>query len=899
MTSSVAGPSRPGVTGSTAGSAGAVGVSNGSYEGGVVAPRRRAFGAQAQARGHVVSPTNSTLTLSSASTVPVPPVPPPKPNNGRPSSQSSSASSIRSPTPAAAAAVGGVGSGGLQIPSTSSASALPSSPPDQYDVTGMSPFGAGSSHRRSASFTVDGVNKAQAWLSTWAPRGEGRGRAFVNSTLNGVAGVASQVGQELHGAFGNFHVGSPSASAGGSTAPPGQLPGQQRGPSPSSSASPPPLLQTSSSDLGTSPSDPMVARSPPGPTHTSSTPTIPTTKRVLQPANMSRLGTSSPASPPPPGSNGYILRPSMSNPSSSSTLPSINHPQPSLAVHGRSHLNPNPQIRANSSGSNLLHGRTSSFGAHSPGSPSAVYGAGSGGLTRSDSQITGGLSMTGKGVGMPYKIGFQPAGVRYDRTEEYFTERKTLCEEREKDEGRLGRRWVKLVDLHFNPTTAPPEMAPGTAPTLPRSGSSTFSLSSVSDKRRSLMSIDGALDALRGPKEVWKGVKNNLDPRGGPAAEDIRKRAAEQTIVKWQDDAEAKKCFICLSSFSLSNRKHHCRLCGRVVCSLQPTPPALLAVQSQLSGQPATLTSPIPSLPPGMRKEKCSLLLVADWKTGRGEEVDEGFVGWMKIKDKESSQNGSPVSERRGSINSIRTASSSSTSPRKFNGNGGPVPQQPKEVQIKGVRVCRECWGTVSRKQRIADRERVSGFSRVYKALRSLQSDIEDLIPDFEEHMGILSSGDESAEPGKQVIKLHKQLLDLLAQYEHLSKRLSGAPSEEGSSQSTVQSAIARSSATFLAMQMVKLQALPRYQKRIAERKRQDLNAAIVQTTLTDLNGNGQPNGVNDPALMLQPLLEQEAQLEVMIADAHAQRKYEDGKALSQALTDIKAEITRITLSAI
>ena len=40
------------------------------------------------------------------------------------------------------------------------------------------------------------------------------------------------------------------------------------------------------------------------------------------------------------------------------------------------------------------------------------------------------------------------------------------------------------------------------------------------------MSIDGALDALKGPKEVWKGVKNNLDPRGGPAAEDIRKRGA-------------------------------------------------------------------------------------------------------------------------------------------------------------------------------------------------------------------------------------------------------------------------------------------------------------------------------------------------------------------------------------
>ena len=45
---------------------------------------------------------------------------------------------------------------------------------------------------------------------------------------------------------------------------------------------------------------------------------------------------------------------------------------------------------------------------------------------------------------MPYKIGFQPAGVRNDRTDEYVGERRATGEEREKNEGRLGRRWVKV-----------------------------------------------------------------------------------------------------------------------------------------------------------------------------------------------------------------------------------------------------------------------------------------------------------------------------------------------------------------------------------------------------------------------------------------------------------------------
>ena len=43
------------------------------------------------------------------------------------------------------------------------------------------------------------------------------------------------------------------------------------------------------------------------------------------------------------------------------------------------------------------------------------------------------------------------------------------------------------------------------------------------------------------------------------------------------------------------------------------------------------------------------------------------------------------------------------------------------------------------RKQRIADRQRMTGFARLYQALRSLQSEVEDTMPDFEEQMDILA----------------------------------------------------------------------------------------------------------------------------------------------------------------
>lgn len=46
----------------------------------------------------------------------------------------------------------------------------------------------------------------------------------------------------------------------------------------------------------------------------------------------------------------------------------------------------------------------------------------------------------------------------------------------------------------------------------------------------------------------------------------VKRRAHEQDVVPWVDEDLVKLCPSCARSFNLARRKHHCRLCGGVVC---------------------------------------------------------------------------------------------------------------------------------------------------------------------------------------------------------------------------------------------------------------------------------------------------------------------------------------------
>ncbi|CAD1479400.1 unnamed protein product [Heterotrigona itama] len=46
----------------------------------------------------------------------------------------------------------------------------------------------------------------------------------------------------------------------------------------------------------------------------------------------------------------------------------------------------------------------------------------------------------------------------------------------------------------------------------------------------------------------------------------VDRKAHERAVVPWIDDKDVKLCPICAKSFHVARRKHHCRLCGAVMC---------------------------------------------------------------------------------------------------------------------------------------------------------------------------------------------------------------------------------------------------------------------------------------------------------------------------------------------
>lgn len=148
-----------------------------------------------------------------------------------------------------------------------------------------------------------------------------------------------------------------------------------------------------------------------------------------------------------------------------------------------------------------------------------------------------------------------------------------------------------------------------------------------------------------------------------------------------------------------------------------------------------------------------------------------------------------------------------------------------------------------------------------------MEEEILDALPDFQEMMSTLSAPDAYLRPiPPETILLHKHLLALFSEYDIFTKQIRNYPCDSPSAQERVQLAIARQAGLFMAKEAGVLQLLPQVQKARHKRVRGSLGGgdktpSEVGSGIVPPDELGKPSD-DERAMMLQPLLEQEAQLE-------------------------------------
>lgn len=378
-----------------------------------------------------------------------------------------------------------------------------------------------------------------------------------------------------------------------------------------------------------------------------------------------------------------------------------------------------------------------------------------------------------------YRPGFQPKGTYRVRTDEFEAAR-----------SRKRTTSAGYVDGDEKPSV----------------GSTRFELESERLERRleKLLAIHYDEAPLLTEEEAvalaptW--LPNTLRKARLQAEADRRVREEEMRIVKWEDDKKRRACSICSTPFSLSVRKHHCRLCGRLVCASPHLAMPPIGVGSESAGFKESRGA-------NVADAKCSTLMISD-----------GDDGTAKIKEV----------------------------PRWDEVIGGAGVDQ--EGRTRGMRICRDCKDTILHRQYMLDDGSVPPYVKLYEALVLLQKEIEQSLPEFQEMIMGLQKHDAAAALGtaneddsrdpllapnapardqstlqamkaknrtalalqRDAAQARKQLLANFANYDSIAKKIRSLDDEGNASLARIKMAIYARASVFLQTYMFPLQNLPK-----------------------------------------------------------------------------------------
>lgn len=171
-------------------------------------------------------------------------------------------------------------------------------------------------------------------------------------------------------------------------------------------------------------------------------------------------------------------------------------------------------------------------------------------------------------------------------------------------------------------------------------------------------------------------------------------RAIEKSVVSWVNDSDVPFCPDCGNKFNIRNRRHHCRLCGSIMCRKCMEFVPLPLAQKLISGTREALCvpgSPVHSQSP---------------PTGSG--------------------GGSGMSSRRGSISSLSSVTS-----------------MLEEKDDEKIRCCHHCMDTLlKRQQKLEEKDHVPDVVKLYERLRMCMEKVDERAPEYIKMAESLNAGE-------------------------------------------------------------------------------------------------------------------------------------------------------------
>lgn len=170
-------------------------------------------------------------------------------------------------------------------------------------------------------------------------------------------------------------------------------------------------------------------------------------------------------------------------------------------------------------------------------------------------------------------------------------------------------------------------------------------------------------------------------------------RAIERSVVSWVNDADVPFCPDCGNKFNIRNRRHHCRLCGSIMCRKCMDFIPLPLAQKLISGTREALCVP-------------------------------GSPGQSQSPPAGSGSGG--MGSRRGSISSLSSVTS-----------------MLEEKDDEKIRCCHHCMDTLlKRQQKLEEKDHVPDVVKLYERLRMCMEKVDEKAPEYIRMAESLNAGE-------------------------------------------------------------------------------------------------------------------------------------------------------------